>query len=120
MINTSNVYYASFLLNEGLSISAVEMVDSPKYGKTVQFSFRAGDEAIEQKLEKEYRQEKAVTNIRKYIDSLTICRDLMRRVSGRVSSLQRAKGPDIHNPEEALASEGGISRDSKVWSEAGQ
>ena len=76
MIKTDNMYFASFLLNEGLNIASVKMKD-----KKVVIGFTANDDDVEKKLAASYTQEIAVTNIRKYLTALVTIRDLIYSVS---------------------------------------
>lgn len=81
MIQTNNMYYCAFLLNEGLIIANVELQHDSRFGKTVSFSFRANDPDVERKLSGDYSQGTAETNIRRYLDNLTTVRDIIYRVT---------------------------------------
>ena len=93
MIETNNLYYASFLLNEGLEITNVRLGWDEKFGQTVIFNFTDHDPAVERGLERSYREETAVTNIRKYIDALVRVRDIVYRVTNNTrTKTDRTKG----------------------------
>ena len=77
MINTDNMYYASFLLNEGLIINNVKLIEPRK----VQFEFSVTDQEKEKELMYTYQNETATTNIKQYITSLVTIRDIIYRIS---------------------------------------
>ena len=77
MIETNNMYYAAFLLNEGCIISNVEKRYDSKLGNTVVFIFTGEDTDHEDELDTGYDLRTASTNLRGYIDALTRVRDIM-------------------------------------------
>lgn len=77
MIITTNMYFAAFILTEGLEVGGVEVVSDGKKGHTVRFSFKGRSEKEEQDLESAYETREAYTNIRRYLDSLTLIRDII-------------------------------------------
>lgn len=83
MIETNNLYYASYLLTEGLSINNVEKQYDESFKNTVVFSFNSDDLNNEKVLEKKYLSGIATINIRQYLDNLVKVRDIMYNVMGR-------------------------------------
>ena len=80
MIKTSNMYFASFVLTEGLTVCGAELVQDPRFGRSVSFQFKGPSAEDEQRLELAYETEQAITNIRKYLDNLVLVRDIMHRM----------------------------------------
>jgi len=77
MLDTNNVYFASFLMTNGLFVADTKVVSDPQHGRTVQFSFYSPDAEEEQKLKKAYDCEEAKVNIRRYLDNLVLIRNVM-------------------------------------------
>jgi len=89
MIQTNNMYYASFILTEGLEVCGAEVVNDEKFGHTVKFSFKGKDEKSEKALEKLYKNEEAFTNIRLYLNNLILIRDIMHGMMSRAKNEER-------------------------------
>ena len=77
MIKTNNVYYATYLMHQGLWIATTDIKYDKKHGKTVIFSFYGQDEKEEKEAERQYDSEKASVNIRRYLDNLVFIRNIM-------------------------------------------
>ena len=77
MIETNNLYYASYLFSEGLEIANVEKRYDNRLGNTVVFIFNGVDEETEDKLQEAFAEGTAYTNIRGYLESLDKIRDIM-------------------------------------------
>lgn len=80
MIETNNIYYASYLLTEGLSISNVEKQYDDNFKNTVVFYLSSGNKEHEKQLEQKYISGIATTNIRSYLDNLIKVRDIIYNV----------------------------------------
>ena len=71
MIQTRNIYFSAFLLNENLNIANVEKSwDHSAREETVFFTFSGGDEVREKRLQREYDSGQALTNVRTFVDNL--------------------------------------------------
>ena len=96
MIETKNIYFASYLLNEGMAISNVEMRHDYDLGNTVVFIFNSKSLEMESKIEKEFNEGKALTNIREYLDNLVKVRDIVysimgKNIGGKINESRRTK-----------------------------
>ena len=90
MIETNNLYHASYFLCEGLNIHNVEKRYDEKIGSTVVFTFK-GDAKQENKLQKLYNTGTALTNIRSYLTSLVTIRDIMYNLVNNSSNKNAVK-----------------------------
>jgi len=89
MIQTNNMYYASFIMTEGFEVCGAEVINDEKFGQSVQFSFKGKDEKAEKTLEKLYKNEEAFTNIRRYLNNLILIRDIMHGMMSRAKNEER-------------------------------
>ena len=91
MIETNNLYYASYLLTEGLSINNVEKQYDENYKNTVVFYFQSENLESEKNLEKKYLSGIATINIRQYLDNLVKVRDIMYNFMGTKKRMVNVK-----------------------------
>ena len=91
MIQTNNLYYASYLLTQGLSISNVEKRYDKDFKDTVVFCFDSKDLKNEKSLEQKYASGIAVINIRAYLDNLVKVRDILYSVMDFKKSNNKVK-----------------------------
>jgi vacuolar-type H+-ATPase subunit D/Vma8 len=73
MIETNDLYYASYLYCEGLSLSNLEIRHDVKLGETVYFVFNSSEQQKEKKLEEDY----VSSYVSHYLASLSKLRDAM-------------------------------------------
>ena len=78
MIETNNMYHASYYLCEGLNISDVEKRHDNRLGETVYFSFHGDTDEHEDKIKTKFESGIAVCNIRAYLTSVVTIRSIMR------------------------------------------
>ena len=93
MIETNNLYYASYLFSEGLNLKNVEKRDDQRFGDTIVFVFYDTDHDREQRLIKRYEDSTASTNIRKYLFSLERIRDIMHSIMNKGTRAVNISGP---------------------------
>lgn len=74
MIETNNLYFAAFLVTEGLDICNVKRRIDGKLGETVFFVLSGKDE---KELARSFEDATAQTNIRGYLENLEKVRDIM-------------------------------------------
>ena len=79
MIRTNNIYYAAYLSTEAVTFSGAKVKLDPTYGRTVVLSFAGENAEKEQQIISAYEEEKAVVNVRGYLESLALVRDIVSR-----------------------------------------
>jgi len=77
MIETNNMYHASYYLSEGLDLKSVDKKYNPRFGETVVLVFAAEEKETEEKIRKEFESGTAVCNIRSYLTALVTVRDII-------------------------------------------
>ena len=97
MIETNNLYYASYLFNEGLNIANVEKRNDTRLGDTVVFIFTADNKDLEDRIERAFQEGTALTNVCGYLDSLTKVRDIMYGFMNTSSKNNNTKNTSLKN-----------------------
>ena len=89
MIETNNMYHASYYLCEGLNISAVEKRYDSRLGETVDFFFQGESEKLELKIKQKFDSGIAVCNIRAYLTSVVTIRNILRSTLNNSNNRKR-------------------------------
>lgn len=92
MLETNNLYYASFLFAEGFTLVNIERRRDEKFGETVVFTFGSFDPESERRAEVAYNEGRAMVNVRRYLTSLEKVRDILHGLRPQEQETQKNQG----------------------------
>ena len=101
MISTNNIYYAAFLFSESLTFCGSSVSQDPSFGPTVIFKFKGETPEDEELTAESFETDRAVVNIKAYLESLGLVRDITSRMMNqhKLRSRKRSAGSPDRLPE---------------------